>query len=326
MTSVPLSGPVVPRKVLAPKSCWSRVELEGEDVVGPAGEGARRLTHVALGVVAHAHREELEQLAAEVLVRVRLHVLAVVEIHQHGRVFENAHQQVAQPSRGAGPQHLVLPQHHPVVAHLGVAGGEVAVPEERELLLERPRRGEHAGRPTTRRAAASRWSWRAGRRRTCPRPVAAGAASLRAAPSRPAPRPARGRSAPLRRGWPGTDPCPDPTRPIRRTARGAVVHALVVHQPVHGALRASSPRAWRRRPACRRSRRARAGGRRARRSSPRRRWARGRRSSQRRVPRPSWPPPAPSRSRAGRAGKEPPHHRSVSWPARRAASVSAEPR
>jgi hypothetical protein len=55
------------------------VELELEHVVGPAGERARRLAHVALGVVADAHREQLEQLAAEVLVRVLLDVLAVVE-------------------------------------------------------------------------------------------------------------------------------------------------------------------------------------------------------------------------------------------------------
>src|SRR4029453_10157719 len=56
------------------------VELELEDVVGPAGERARRLADVALGVVADTHREELEQLAPEVLVRMALDVLAVVEI------------------------------------------------------------------------------------------------------------------------------------------------------------------------------------------------------------------------------------------------------
>jgi hypothetical protein len=31
---------------------------------------------------------------------------------------------------------LILPEHHPVVAHLVLAGGEVTVPEKRELLLE----------------------------------------------------------------------------------------------------------------------------------------------------------------------------------------------
>src|SRR5207237_3977330 len=55
------------------------VEPEREHVVGPAGERARGLANVALRVVADAHREQLEELAAEVLVRVLLDVLAVVE-------------------------------------------------------------------------------------------------------------------------------------------------------------------------------------------------------------------------------------------------------
>ncbi len=44
-------------------------------------------------------------------------------------------------------EQLVLPQHHPVVAHLVLAGGEVAVPEQRQLLLERPLAGQHAVGP-----------------------------------------------------------------------------------------------------------------------------------------------------------------------------------
>ena len=48
-----------------------------------------RLSDVLLGVVAHPHREQLEQLAAEVLVRVSLAVLPVVQIHQHRRVPQN---------------------------------------------------------------------------------------------------------------------------------------------------------------------------------------------------------------------------------------------
>ena len=72
-----------------------RVELEREHVVGPAREGARGLAHVTLRVVAHAHREQLEQLAAEVLVRMFLDVLAVVEIDEHRRILQDADEQVA---------------------------------------------------------------------------------------------------------------------------------------------------------------------------------------------------------------------------------------
>ena len=69
---------------------WSDlVELEIEDVVGPAGERARGLAHVAFAVVADAHREELEQFTAEVFVRMAFDVLAVVEIDEHCRILED---------------------------------------------------------------------------------------------------------------------------------------------------------------------------------------------------------------------------------------------
>ena len=41
----------------------------------------------------------------------------------------------------------MLLQHHSVVAHLVLAGGEVTVPEQSELLLEGPLTDEHAIRP-----------------------------------------------------------------------------------------------------------------------------------------------------------------------------------
>ena len=69
MMSSPLNGPVCPRNVFCAEVVLIRVELELEHVVGPAGERAGGLANVALGVVADAHREQLEQLAAEVLVR-----------------------------------------------------------------------------------------------------------------------------------------------------------------------------------------------------------------------------------------------------------------
>ena len=138
MMSVAVERPGAADEGLLAEIVLFGVELEREDVVGPAGERARRFAHVALRVVADAHREELEQLAAEVLVRMRLDVLAVVEIDEHRRILEDPDEQRAQIAGRARAQHLVLPEHHPVVAHLGVARGEMPVPEERELLLERP--------------------------------------------------------------------------------------------------------------------------------------------------------------------------------------------
>src|SRR5262245_30613153 len=76
-----------------------------------------------------------------------LDVLAVVEIHEHRRILQQPDEQIAEPSRCPLAEHLVLPHHHAVVADLVLAGGEVTVPEERQLFLERPLAREHAVRP-----------------------------------------------------------------------------------------------------------------------------------------------------------------------------------
>ena len=219
---------------MSPKSCWPAVELEREHVVGPAGEGARGLAHVALGVMADAHREQLEQLAAEVLVRVRLDVLAVVEIDEHRRIFRMPDQQIAQPSRGALAQHLVLPQHHPVVAHLvrrrwrsGRARRASASPRAGAALASMRFAHHRPSRCVSMELAARRVEelvhdrLQPARRR------------LRAAPSRRAPRRGRGRCAPLRPGSAETDPCPGSQMPDSSNGFRSWVDRLVVHQPVH---------------------------------------------------------------------------------------------
>ena len=76
-----------------------------------------------------------------------LDVLAVVEVDEHSGIFQDPDQQSAQVARGLRAKHLVLPEHHPVVANLVLTGREVAVPEERQLLFERPVGGEHPVRP-----------------------------------------------------------------------------------------------------------------------------------------------------------------------------------
>ena len=147
MMSSPPSGPVRPRNVFCPASCCSASSLNYQDVVGPSRERAGGFTHVALGVVADAHREQLQELAPEVLVGVRLDVLAVVQIHQHGGILEEPDEQLAEVAGCVRPEHQILPEHHAVVAHLVLAGREVAVPEQRELLLERPPGRQHPVRP-----------------------------------------------------------------------------------------------------------------------------------------------------------------------------------
>ena len=76
-----------------------------------------------------------------------LDVLAVVEKDEHGRVFQEPDEQIAEAAGRARAEHQVLLEHHPIVAHLVLAGREVAVPEQRQLLFERAPGREHAVRP-----------------------------------------------------------------------------------------------------------------------------------------------------------------------------------
>ena len=116
---------------------------------GPAGEGAGALFDVLLGVVADAHREQLEQLAAVVLVDRTGVVLAVVQPVDHGRVARETEQQCAQIAQAVAAEQLDVADHGRRVLALGPAGREDVVPEERHLLFERPLRVDHAVEPAT---------------------------------------------------------------------------------------------------------------------------------------------------------------------------------
>ena len=109
----------------------------------PAGEGARGLADVGLAVVADPHGEQLHDLAGEVLVRRALDVHAGVEERQHGRVPGDADQEIAEVPRPVPVEEVELQQHLAIVAHLVLIRREVAVPEERHLLFQRPVRRQH---------------------------------------------------------------------------------------------------------------------------------------------------------------------------------------
>jgi hypothetical protein len=116
----------------------------------PAGERARGLTDIFLGIVAHAHGEQLHNLASEVLVRRALHVHAGVEESQHGRILTHTDHQIAEISRGFGLKQIELPQHLAIVTHLLFIGGEMAMPEQRHLLFQGAISGQHAIGPPIR--------------------------------------------------------------------------------------------------------------------------------------------------------------------------------
>ena len=112
-----------------------------------AGEGARRFVDVLLGVVADADGEQLLHFAGVVLVRRALAVQAVVEPDQHGRVARDLLQQRLEVAEAVVAEQLDLLQHQHGVADFAVGRGEVVVPEEGHLLLERPLRVQHAVEP-----------------------------------------------------------------------------------------------------------------------------------------------------------------------------------
>ena len=112
----------------------------------PAGERPGGLADVVLGVVTDAGGEELHQLAGVVLIRLALPVRFGVEVDHHRRVFRYGFEQVVEVTHRHLPKELVLGE------HLGGAGlvepaGQQAVPEQRHLFLERPRRLHHSLQP-----------------------------------------------------------------------------------------------------------------------------------------------------------------------------------
>ena len=112
----------------------------------PAGQRARAFGDVLLRVMAFAERKKLHDFAGEILVRMLLAALRLVQPDQHRRVLAGNEQ--AQPViRGQPAEQLVLPPHVIGVPDLVKTRGKMAVPEQNHLLLKRPRPLGHAIQP-----------------------------------------------------------------------------------------------------------------------------------------------------------------------------------
>ena len=79
----------------------------------PAGQGAGGLLDVVLGVMADAEREQLHQLAGQVLVGVVLGVVGRIEPDEQGRVAEHRAQELSERGAAERAEDLVLPAHQP---------------------------------------------------------------------------------------------------------------------------------------------------------------------------------------------------------------------
>ena len=102
----------------------------------PAGEHTRGGVDVRLGVVADADREELHDLAAEVLLRLRFGVALAIEPDHHRGILRHLHQEIAEVAERVLAEELDLslrPAQHAglVREHLGPQDG----PESMASLL-----------------------------------------------------------------------------------------------------------------------------------------------------------------------------------------------
>src|SRR5207237_3076365 len=97
----------LPGPLLLQKRLFSRVELAGVELKSalvvevtllpcPAGEGPGGLTDVGFGVVADADREQLQEFAGEVLVRLGFLAAGAVEPDQHGSVADHGGEQIGE--------------------------------------------------------------------------------------------------------------------------------------------------------------------------------------------------------------------------------------
>ena len=126
---------------------------KAQAVIRPAGERAGRLADVGLGIISDAHGEQLQDFPTEVFVGAALDIFSGVQVHQHGRVPGHANQQIAKAATAVFVEQGQLVERFAVVAQLGIRGGEMPVPEQGQLFLQRSPGGQHPvgpplGRPT----------------------------------------------------------------------------------------------------------------------------------------------------------------------------------
>jgi hypothetical protein len=160
-----LRGRIVLVRVVEEPVVAARVAAVADTLQVPARKDPRAGIHVTFGVVADTHREELHDLAREVLLRAEAHVRVLVEPHDHGGISRNLDQKVAEVAERVVAEELQLAPnlpgvlrrfrgHHPravdgvrVASNLAVGGSEMVVPEERHLLLQRPAAVHHPEKP-----------------------------------------------------------------------------------------------------------------------------------------------------------------------------------
>ena len=86
-------------------------------------------------------------ISGQVLVRVTLDVQIVIQVADHHRIMHDAIQQSAEVACGVFTEELVLVIQRVTVLDNALLCGEVSVPKQSQLLLQRARRLDHALEP-----------------------------------------------------------------------------------------------------------------------------------------------------------------------------------
>ncbi len=113
----------------------------------PARQSASGLLDVGFREVADAKGEQLHQLASEIFVGMFPAIAGSVEPDQERRVAHGGVEQISKSAAGTNAKGLILPAHEREVVDLGIAGGEVVVPHEREPLAQGVRPEDHSVDP-----------------------------------------------------------------------------------------------------------------------------------------------------------------------------------
>ena len=107
----------------------ARVEPELVLAHMPAGEGARRLLDVILGIVSLTEAEKLHHLARKILVRMALAIRVAIQPDKHRHVPGHPVEQLAKTAQCLTSNQVILRGHVRHAAHLAVGGGKMVVPE-----------------------------------------------------------------------------------------------------------------------------------------------------------------------------------------------------
>ena len=108
----------------------------------PPRKGPRRLLNIILRIIrlpvhAHAHGEQLQQLAPPVLVDRPLVIEIIVQPENHRRIPRHLHQQRLKTAQPVLPEQINLVEHRLFVQHLRQPRGEHTMPEQRDLFRQR---------------------------------------------------------------------------------------------------------------------------------------------------------------------------------------------